>query len=376
MSPVRAPVPKLPSVPPYIQSCIPYPPGKPIEELERELGIQGAVKLASNENPLGASPKAIAAIEKALKDIRLYPDASHFFLREKLAGELGVSQDEILVGNGSNEIFDLLIRAYCRAGDNVVSCGAAFIAYRVCAQVHGVEYREPPLNRASLLAELDEMFKLVDEKTRIVFLPNPNNPTGTYVNREVLRKFLERLRSHSNQSLLIVLDYAYWEYVTADDLPDAMEFYREFPNIIVTRTFSKIHGLAGLRIGYGIAHPEILSPLRKVKMPFNVSSLALVAALAAMDDTAHIRRSYEVNAEGMKYLAGEFSRLGLEFWPSQGNFFLVRFSVNPQALYDKLLREGVIVRPVAGYGLREHLRISIGSAAENSRLIKTLEKQL
>ena len=372
MTKIVAPAPLLPDVAPYIQSCIPYPPGKPMEELQRELGLQDVIKLASNENPDGASPLAVAAIQKALGDLRLYPDAAHYYLREAIAAHLGVNMDEILVGNGSNEIFDFLIRTYCRNGDNVVSCGAAFVAYRVCAQVHGVEYREPALERTSLTAELQAMEKLVDEKTRIVFLPNPNNPTGTYVNRTILRDYLKRLQKH--KKCLIVLDYAYWEYVTADDLPDAMEFYREFPNVLVTRTFSKIYGLAGLRVGYGVAHPEILAPMRKVKMPFNVSNLALVAARAALLDVKHVQRSFQTNCEGMNQLETQFKKWGIEYWPSQANFLLVRLEQDPKAIYEQLLREGVIVRPVAGYGLREHLRISIGSKTENERLLKSLKK--
>ena len=370
---IVAPSPHLPKVAPYIQSCIPYPPGKPIEELERELGIKDIIKLASNENPLGASPKAVKAMEAAIKDLRLYPDANHFYLRQKLAEHNGVDAEEIIVGNGSNEIIDFIIRSFCSPGDNVVSCGAAFVAYRVCAQVHGVEYREPPLDN-DLMAELEAILKLCDEKTRIVFLPNPNNPTGTYVRREVLKGILQRLLG---KNVLVLLDYAYWEYVTADDLPDPMEIYREFSNVIITRTFSKIYGLAGLRVGYGIAHPDILSPMKKVKMPFNVSNLALVAAQAAIDDVAHVKRSFEINAEGKTYLEKEFKRLGLGYFPSQANFLLVKFpNNNPIELYESMLKEGVILRPVAGYGLREHLRISIGTRAENKRMIESLERFL
>jgi histidinol-phosphate aminotransferase len=365
-----APSPNLPPIAPYIQSCIPYPPGKPIEELERELNLTNVIKLASNENPVGTSPKALEAIQKNISNLRLYPDASHFYLREKLAAYNGVSFDEILVGNGSNEIIDFLIRAFCKMGENVISCGAAFVAYRVCAQVHGVEYREPALQK-DLVAELDQMLTLVDQNTRIIFLPNPNNPTGTYVRRDVLEQFLSRLRG---RPIIVVLDYAYWEYVTADDLPDPIEMYRKYPNIVVTRTFSKIYGLAGLRIGYGIGHPEILSPMRKVKMPFNVSNLGLVAAAAALEDIAHVKRSFEVNCDGMDYLEKEIKRLGLDYWQSQGNFLLVRFADREaKDIYEAMLKEGVIVRPVAGYGLRDHLRISIGTKEENTRLIKTLE---
>lgn len=370
--PVQAPHPKLPNVARYIQNCATYQPGKPIDELERELGISNVIKLASNENPLGPSPKAKKAIESALKELHLYPDASHYRLREALAHKMGVDLEEVIVGNGSEEIFSLLIRSYCQAGDNTVSCGSAFLAYRVCSQVHGAEYREPALQK-SIEAELESMLKLVDEKTKIVFLPNPNNPTGTYIPTATLKKTLDQLQK---KNVIVLLDYAYKEYARAKDLPGAMEFYREYPNLIVTGTFSKIYGLGGLRVGYAAAHPDLLLPLRKVKMPFNVTSLGMVGALAALEDEEHVKRSIEVNLEGMSYLEAQFQRLGLEYWPSQGNFFLVKMPKSPSEIYQNMLRAGVIVRPVAGYGLKEELRFSVGIPEENRRMISELERSL
>jgi histidinol-phosphate aminotransferase len=246
--PILAPSPLLPPVAAYIRDCATYQPGKPIEEVQRELGLADIIKLASNENPLGPSPKALQAIQEELPRLQLYPDASHFRLREALAGRFGTDLEEVMVGNGSEEIFSLLIRSYCAPGDNTVSCGAAFLAYRVCSQVHGAEYREPPLSR-NAEAEIDEMLKLVDQRTRIVFLPNPNNPTGTYINRALLKKTLDALKG---RELVVLLDYAYREYASAPDLPGPMEFYRDYPNLIVTGTFSKIYGLGGLRVGYGL----------------------------------------------------------------------------------------------------------------------------
>lgn len=370
--PILAPRPHLPPIAPYIRDCATYQPGKPIEELERELGIKDIIKLASNENPLGPSPKALKAIEAALPTLHLYPDAAHFRLREALASRFRVDMEEVMVGNGSEELFSLLIRSYCVPGDNTVSCGAAFLAYRVCSQVHGVHYREPTLLGATE-REIDEMLRLVDERTRIVFLPNPNNPTGTYLNRTVLKRTLDALK---DKNLIVLLDYAYREYARAADLPGAMEFYEQYTNLIVTGTFSKVYGLGGLRVGYGVAHPDVLNPLRKVKMPFNVSSLGMAGALAALDDHDHVRRSVESNTEGMAYLEKEFDRLGLDYWPSQGNFFLVKMPSDPKVIYDHLLREGVIVRPVAGYGIKDHLRLSVGTMAENKRKIASLEKAL
>lgn len=369
---IVAPNPRLPEVQASIRNCATYQPGKPIEELQREMGLSDVVKLASNENPLGPSPLAKKAIEKALNEVHLYPDAAHYRLRESLASRLGVDIEEIMVGNGSEEIFSLLIRSYCQPGDNTVGCGAAFLAYRVCTQVHGAEYREPPLDK-NPEREAEAILRLIDDRTRILFLPNPNNPTGTFLSRKLMKKILDGVR---NRNLIVVLDYAYKEYARSPDLPDGMEFYRDTPNLVVTRTFSKIYGLGGLRVGYGVAHPDLLLPLRKVKMPFNVTSLGLSGALAALEDEEHVRRSVELNNEGMAFLEKEFARMGLEFWPSQGNFLLVKMPSDPMAIYHQMLRQGVILRPVAGYGLKEHLRVSIGTPSENRRMISSLEKSL
>jgi histidinol-phosphate aminotransferase len=370
--PVKALHPRLPNIAPYIQSCATYQPGKPIDELERELGIKNVIKLASNENPLGPSKLALRAIEKALPELHLYPDASHFRLREALASRFQVDLEEVMVGNGSEEIFSLLIRSYCLPGDNTVSCGAAFLAYRVCSQVHGAEYREPALT-GDPEKEIESMLKLVDEKTKIVFLPNPNNPTGTYLSKDLLKKTLDRLKE---KNVIVLLDYAYREYARAKDLPGPMEFYSQYPNLIVTGTFSKIYGLGGLRVGYGVAHPNLLLPLRKVKMPFNVTSLGMAGALAALEDEAHVKRSIEINLEGLDYLESSFRRMGISFWPSQGNFLLAKMPKDPKVIYETLLRVGVIIRPVAGYGLKQELRFSVGTSAENKRMIDELEKVL
>ncbi len=369
---VTAPRPNLPPVDPSIEACAIYQPGKPIEELERETGIKDIIKLASNENPLGASPKALKAIEAALPSAHLYPDATHFQLRAKLGKKLGVDVEEVYIGSGSEEVFCTLVRSFCRPGDNTVGCGAAFLAYRVQTQVHGAEYREPKLSQDAA-QELEGMLALVDDKTRIVFLPNPNNPTGTYLNRSQLKSMLDKLKG---RNIIVLLDYAYREYARAADLPGAMEFYKDYPNLIVTGTFSKIYGLGGLRVGYATAHPDILLPMRKVKTPFNVTSLGLVAAMAALDDDEHVKRSIQTNAEGMAYLEKEFERLGMERWPGQGNFLLAKMPRDPQKIFQALLQKGVIVRPVAGYGLKEHLRFTVGTMAENKRLVASLEEVL
>lgn len=370
--PITAPKPKLPPVDPSIEACAIYQPGKPIEELERETGIKDIIKLASNENPLGPSPKAIQAIKEALPTAHLYPDATHFNLRAKLGKKLGVDVEEVYIGSGSEEVFCTLVRSFCRPGDNTVGCGAAFLAYRVQTQVHGAEYREPKLSKDAE-QELEGMLALVDDKTRIVFLPNPNNPTGTYLNRTQLKTMLDKLKG---RNIIVLLDYAYREYARAEDLPDAMEFYKDYPNLIVTGTFSKIYGLGGLRVGYATAHPDILLPMRKVKTPFNVTSLGLVAAIAALDDEEHVKRSIATNTEGMAFFEKEFKRLGMDCWPSQGNFLLAKMPKDPQKIFQALLQKGVIVRPVAGYGLKEHLRFTVGTMNENKRLVSSLEQVL
>lgn len=369
---ISAPKPFLPPVDPSIQACAIYQPGKPIEELERETGITDIIKLASNENPLGPSPKAIQAIRDALPTAHLYPDATHYKLREKLGQKHGVDVEEVYIGSGSEEVFCTLVRSFCRTGDNTVGCGAAFLAYRVQTQVHGAEYREPKLSEDPE-KELEGMLALIDDKTRIVFLPNPNNPTGTYLNRRQLKTMLDKLKG---KNIIVLLDYAYREYARASDLPGAMEFYKDYPNLIVTGTFSKIYGLAGLRVGYAMAHPDILLPMRKVKTPFNVTSLGLLAAMAALDDEEHVRRSIEVNNEGLAFLEKEFDRLGLHRWPTQGNFLLVNMSKDPEKIFQALLSKGVIVRPVRGYGLKEQLRFTVGTMAENKRMIAALEQVL
>lgn len=359
-------------VPKYIEESIPYQPGKPIEELERELGISDVLKLASNENPFGPSPKVFESINDNRDAIRLYPDAAHFYLRNRLAEENGVTSEEIIIGNGSNEVIDFLVRTFCVLGDNIVSCAVAFIAYRISAKIHGVEYREAKL-REDLVADLDTMIEACDDRTKVVFLPNPNNPTGTYVGEKRLRAFLDVMKE---RKCLVVLDSAYVEYVTADDYANPIELYKEYPNIVVTRTFSKAYGLAGLRVGYGIAHPDVITAMWKVKMPFNVTNFSLSATLAALDDKEHLERSVATNAAGLVQCQEGYKELGLRTWESQGNFVLVDFEQDPIGIYSGLLKEGLITRPVIGFGLKTHLRITVGTEAENERLLAGVKKVL
>jgi histidinol-phosphate aminotransferase len=365
--------------PEYIRTLVPYVPGKPIEETQRELKIRRVIKLASNENPLGPSPKALQAIRRVLSTAHRYPDASGYGLKHALAAKNGLPPEQFILGNGSEEIMDLMIRAYCVPGDAIVTSQAAFIAYKISAQIQGMHTYEAPLT-ADFRFDLSAMARLVrdHDRVRIVFVANPNNPTGTYCPVDEVRAFLREVRSVRDGSVLVALDSAYWEYVTARDLPDPMELQREFPNVLVMRTFSKIYGLAGLRAGYGIASREIIATLEKVRKPFNLNSLALVAAQAALSDTAFVARSRKLNEQGRRYWEKELKRLGLPFWPSQGNFVLVDtgrgLGKSGGEVFQECLRHGVIFRPVTNYGLLHALRISFGTMEENRVAVRTLEK--
>ncbi|MCC7440755.1 MAG: histidinol-phosphate transaminase [Bdellovibrionales bacterium] len=364
-------------VPDYIRSIIPYVPGKPIGETQRELGIRKVVKLASNENPLGPSPRAAAAVRKALKDLHRYPDASAYELKLAINRHLGIDPGRIVTGNGSNDVIDLLVRAFCQPGDAIVTSQAAFIAYRICAQIQGVRSLEAPLT-PDMRFDLGAIAELVrrDPKARMVFVANPNNPTGTYSSREELRSFLKEMTQIRGGSVLTVLDYAYWEYVTAADLPDPAELLKEFPQVVVLRTFSKIYGLAGLRVGYGVAAPEVIATLDKIRQPFNLNVIALAAGAAALSDKAFVKRAREANIQGMAFWEKGLERLSVPYLPSQGNFLLadVRRGMGKRGsdVYVACLKKGAIFRPVANYGLDGWLRISIGTAAENRFALEVL----
>ena len=369
-----------PEVPQYISSLVPYVPGKPIEETQRELNLRRVIKLASNENPLGPSPKAVQAIKKALKTLHRYPDSSGFRLKQALATQLaafGVRANSIVLGNGSNDVIDLLIRTFCVPGDAIVTSQAAFIAYRICAQIQGVKSIESPLT-SDLRFDLGEMLRLVrkNPEVKMIFIANPNNPTGTYVTESELRDFLEGVAKIRSGNIPVIIDAAYTEFVTARDLPNPMKLREEFPNVVVLRTFSKAYGLGGLRVGYGIAEPAMVATLDKVRQPFNLNALALAGAEAALGDRAFVARSVKTVNQGMKFWERQLERLGIPFWKSQGNFILVDVARGLGRLggevYLDCLRKGVIFRPVANYGLHHALRISIGTAKENRVAAKVL----
>jgi len=357
-------------VPEFISSLSPYVPGKPIEETEREYGIQNAVKLASNENPLGPSPKAMAAIRNALPKMHLYPDGASFYLKNALSSFLGVPSEEIMLGNGSNELIELLIRTFVHGDDELLLSAQTFVIYRISAQAVGRRFVEVPMKDRRY--DLEAMAKAVTDRTRLVFIANPDNPTGSWQSEQAVVRFLESLP----ERVLVVMDEAYYEYVTADDYPDSMALRRRFPNLIVMRTFSKAYGLAGIRLGYAVARPEIVDFVNRTRAPFNVSAVAQVAGIAALEDQEHVRRARELNTKGLQQLAEELPKLGLSVQPSQSNFYLVDFHRPAGPFYEPLLREGVIVRPMGGYGFGTCARINTGTAADHERLFAALAKVL
>lgn len=359
---------------PGIRGLKPYQPGKPIAELEREYGVSDIVKLASNENPLGPAPRALTAIATAAVELARYPDANGFELKRALADRHAVGADCVTLGNGSNELLVLLAESFLGPGLEAVYSRHAFAVYALAVQATGATHRVadalPADDTQRFGHDLDAMAALVGPRTRMVFIANPNNPTGTWVDGAALERFVAGLPRH----VIAVVDEAYFEYVQAPGYPDATRWLDRFPNLVVTRTFSKAFGLAGLRIGYGISSAAIADILNRIRQPFNTNALAQVAALAALEDTAHLARSVELNATEMTRVATACRALGLGVHPSVGNFLLVDMGAPARPLFDAMLHEGVIVRPVANYGLPNHLRISIGLPAENDRLMVALER--
>jgi len=354
-----------PLVPEWIQRLAAYPPGMPLEELEREYGITGSIKLASNENPFGPSPRALAAIQEALGSLHRYPDGSGFYLRRALAERLGVAADAIILGNGSNDIIELLARAFLRPGDEAVMAEQAFVIYQMVVQATGALSRAIPLRRFT--HDLDAMAQAITPATRIVFLANPNNPTGTIYRRDEWEDFLDSVPPH----VLVVADDAYADYVEDPVYPDSLAYHRRGRLLVTLRTFSKIYGLAGLRVGYGVGPLEVIEILHRIRQPFNVNGLAQVAALAALDDDAHVERTRTNNREGLAFLRFACERLGRAYVPSWANFLLIDVGEGAR-VYEALLRRGVIVRPMDVYGLPRHLRVTVGTPEENRRFVDSL----
>ena len=360
---------------PGIQALQPYLPGKPVAELEREYGITDAVKLASNENPFGPSPLALAAAREALEDLSRYPEGSGWLLAGRLAGLHGLERDWVTLGNGSNDVLDIIARVFLTPAHEAVFSEYAFAVYPIVVQAVGAKAHIAPASDGSQGPayghDLDAMYALVGPDTRLVFIANPNNPTGTWLQSNALEAFISSLPAH----VMVVVDEAYFEYVDKPDYPDASAWLQRFPNLIVTRTFSKAYGLAGLRVGYALSHPQVADLLNRVRHPFNVNMVAQAAALAALDDREHLQHVVQRNREGMEQLLAGFRGLGLSYIESAGNFVAVETGRGLQC-YEALLQRGVIVRPIANYGMPDHLRVTVGRADENARLLAALEQVL
>ncbi|MFU8805770.1 MAG: histidinol-phosphate transaminase [Bradymonadaceae bacterium] len=359
----------------YIEKLNPYVPGKPVEELERELGITGSIKLASNENPLGPSPKAVEAMMQWASRAHIYPDAAAHNLKAALAEYHQVTPKEIIAGNGSNELLTLAVRTFCCAArDRGVISDYSFVVYAIIMQAHNIGFTRVPM-QAGLVHDLEAMAEAVTPETKIVFVANPNNPTGTYVGREALRTFLRTVP----EEVVVVIDEAYHDYVQAEDYSSAEDLRGERERLILCRTFSKCYGLAGVRVGYALASPEMIDMMNRVREPFNCNLLGQNAAVAALGDLEFIERSVRVNEEGRarfeKALLAMADR-GVTWTPSQTNFLLVRTPFDGSAVNDGLLRRGVIVRPMAGYGLAKDLRITIGTMEEVDRCVTALDEVL
>ncbi|WP_455219956.1 histidinol-phosphate transaminase [Kaarinaea lacus] len=360
---------------PGLKGLHPYQPGKPVEELEREYGVSNIIKLASNENPLGPSPLVHAAIKQALDELARYPDGNGFLLKQTLSKKLNVSLPQITLGNGSNDILELIARAFVTSENEVVFSQHAFAVYPLVTQA--INAKAVVTAARNWGHDLEAMAKAVTDKTRLIFVANPNNPTGTWLGGDELKSFIKSLPGH----VIVVVDEAYFEYaidprMQADGYPDTLQWLDEFPNLIVTRTFSKAYGLAALRAGYSVSHPDIADLLNRVRQPFNVNHLAIVAASAAVNDLQHLDKVIHLNAVGMQQLVEGFDAAGLSYIPSVGNFISVDVGKDGASVYDALLHEGVIVRPVANYQMPQYLRVTIGLPEENERFLQALQKVL
>ena len=354
---------------PHLRDLAVYQPGKPIEETARELGCEPSevIKLASNENPLGPSPKAIAAMHDAIENAHLYPDGGAFYLRNAIAKKLNVTPDHIILGNGSNEIIELLAHAFLERGDVIVTSEHAFVAYKIIARVFGAETIEAPSRDYG--HDLDAMLGAITDRTELIFIANPNNPTGTLLSADAIERFMARLPPQ----VLVVFDEAYYEFV--DEMPDTLRYMRDGRNVVTLRTFSKIHGLASLRIGYGIARPELIEVMHKTRQPFNVNGIGQIGALAALADEEHQRETKELTDRGRAFFEKEFAAMKLRFVPSVANFVLVNVG-DGLAVFRALLQRKVIVRAMKGYNLPEWVRITIGTMDQNRKCVEALRRVL
>lgn len=362
---------------PGVQQLKPYLPGKPVEELERELGISGSIKLASNENPLGPSAKAIAAVQQYTHSINYYPDGGGYKLTAALADKYNIAPECITLGNGSNDILELTARAFLTPEHSAVFSEYSFAVYPIVVQAAGA-----PANIAKAYSEShaemplghdpEALLAAIDDSTRVMFIANPNNPTGTWLELDTLKDLLNKIPEH----VIVVLDLAYNEYMDEKLQPEISAWLKSYPNLIITCTFSKIYALAGLRIGYSFSSPEIADLLNRVRQPFNTNMLAQAAALASLDDKIHVNQSISLNNIGKKYLQQSLDDMGLKYLPTMGNFISIHLEREGMPVYESLLKKGVIVRPVANYNMPEYLRVTIGTAEQNQRFIKALVEVL
>lgn len=347
----------------YVLGIQPYIPGKPIEELERELGITNSIKLASNENPVGPSPMALNAIKNSISDINRYPDGSGYYLKKILSDMLSVREDELILGNGSNELIDISVRTFLKAGDDAIMAVPSFVVYSMAVQAVGGNSVQIPLRNYT--HDLSAMADAVTSKTKMLFIANPNNPTGTINKNGEFDMIMEKIPD----DVLVVVDEAYYEYVSDPDYAESMKYLRSRKNVLILRTFSKIYGLAGLRLGYGIAKKEIISDMNRIREPFNTNTIAQKAAIKALKDREHIKNSRDVNEKGKEYLYHELSSMGIKYVPTEANFIYIPMESDSNIIYEKLLKKGVIVRPVGS----KEIRVTIGLPEENRRFIEALK---
>lgn len=367
-----------------VQALHPYQPGKPIDELQREYGVSDIIKLASNENPLGPSPKVLAALQNEFAELARYPDGNGFELKQRLVAKHGVDIAQITLGNGSSDPLEYVVRVFVQPGDEVMFSQHAFAMYPIVTQAASAKAVVVPAKAWG--HDLDAMRAAITDRTRVIFIANPNNPTGTWLDGDSLQSFIADV----SENIIVVVDEAYFEFASAPalreqqgaaDYPDATQWLDRFPNLLVTRTFSKAYGLAGLRVGYSLSHPDVANLMNRIRPPFNVNSMALAAACAGLDDTDHVQRGVTLNAQQMAVVTTAVKNMGLSFIPSVGNFVCIdvggsSLGGKAAAVYDALLHEGVIVRPVANYGMPRHLRVTLGLAEENARFLAALAKVL
>jgi histidinol-phosphate aminotransferase len=353
-----------------VEDLVPYPPGKPIEELEREMGITGTIKLASNENPLGPSPLALKAIIEKVSTLHRYPDGSGYYLKSKLSERYGVPLDQIILGNGSNELIELMVRTFLSTGENAVQAFPTFLVYEKIVKGAGGKMTSVPLSEFRI--DLGEITKAITPQTKIVFINNPNNPTGSVLLREEMIRFLEEIPD----DIIVALDEAYIEFASDKEVARGLELLPRHPLLFVLRTFSKLYGLAGLRIGYGFGSEKVIDYMNRVRQPFNANTLAQVAATAALEDSQFVSQTLRVVSEGRLYLCQGLDDMGLEYIPTQTNFMLIRMPQGGKKIYELMLREGVIIRSMDSYGLPEYIRVNVGLQEENARFIETLKRVL